>query len=77
MSSLRYRPVSKGVLCFGEVGLTGEVRRVGAPERRIMDGINLGFTKFIVPESQLRLPQVDAKIIRVKTLEQAMQALFQ
>lgn len=77
VSSYRNRPVSKGVLCFGEVGLTGEVRRVGAPERRIMDGINLGFTKFIVPDSQLRLPKVDAKIIRVKTLEQAMQALFQ
>ena len=77
VSSYRNRPVPKGVLCFGEVGLTGEVRRVGAPERRIMDGINLGFTKFIVPDSQLRLPKVDAKIIRVKTLEQAMQALFQ
>lgn len=77
VSSYRNRPVPKGVLCFGEVGLTGEVRRVSAPERRIMDGINLGFTKFIVPDSQLRLLKVDAKIIRVKTLEQAMQALFQ
>ena len=77
VSSYRNRPVSKGVLCFGELGLTGEVRRVSAPERRILDGINLGFTKFIVPDSQLRLPQVEAKIIRVKTLEQALQALFQ
>lgn len=77
VSSYRNRPVSKGVLCFGEVGLTGEVRRVSAPERRIMDGINLGFTKFIVPDSQLRLPKVDAKIVKVKTLEQALQALFQ
>ena len=77
VSSYRNRPVPKGVLCFGEVGLTGEVRRVSAPERRIMDGINLGFTRFIVPDSQLRLPKVDAQIIRVKTLEQALQALFQ
>ena len=77
VSSYRNRPVPKGVLCFGELGLTGEVRRVSAPERRIMDGINLGFTRFIVPDSQLRLPQVEAKIIRVKTLEQALQALFQ
>ena len=76
VSSYRNRPVPKGVLCFGEVGLTGEVRRVSAPERRIMDGINLGFTRFIVPDSKLRLPPVDAQIIRVKTLEQAMQALF-
>lgn len=77
VSSYRNRPVPKGMLCFGEVGLTGEVRRVSAPERRIMDGINLGFTRFIVPDSQLRLPKVDAQIIRVKTLEQALQALFQ
>ena len=77
VSSYRNRPVPKGVLCFGEVGLTGEVRRVSAPERRIMDGINLGFTRFILPDSQLRLPKLDAQIIRVKTLEQALQALFQ
>ena len=77
VSSYRNRPVPKGVLCFGEVGLTGEVRRVSAPERRIMDGINLGFTSFIVPDSQLRLPKLAAQIIRVKTLEQALQALFQ
>ena len=77
VSSYRNRPVPKGVLCFGEVGLTGEVRRVSAPERRIMYGINLGFTRFIVPDSQLRLPKLDAQIIRVKTLEQALQALFQ
>ena len=77
VSTYRNRPVPKGLLSFGELGLTGEVRRVSAPERRILDGINLGFTKFIVPDSQLRLPQVEAKIIRVKTLEQALQALFQ
>lgn len=76
VSSYRNRPVSKGGLCFGEVGLTGEVRRVSAPERRIIDGINLGFTKFIVPDSKLRLPDVDAQIIKVKTLEQALRALF-
>ena len=77
VSSYRNRPVPKGVLCFGEIGLTGEVRRVSAPERRIMDGINLGFTRFILPDSQLRLPKLGAQIIRVKTLEQALQALFQ
>lgn len=78
VSSYRNRPVPKCVLCFGEVGLTGEVRRVSAPERRILDGINLGFHKFIVPDSKLSLPEIDSKIkiIKVKTLEQALQALF-
>ena len=77
VSSHRNRPVPQGVLVFGEVGLTGEVRRVAAPERRIMDGVNLGFTKFVVPDSKIELPQsVRAQIVRVKTLEQAMGAIF-
>ena len=78
VSSHRNRPVPQGVLVFGEVGLTGEVRRVSAPERRIMDGVNLGFTKFVVPDSKFELPKdVRAQIVRVKTLEQAMSAIFQ
>ena len=77
VSSHRNRPVQQGVLVFGEVGLTGEVRRVSAPERRIMDGVNLGFTKFVVPDSKIELPKdVRAQIVRVKTLEQAMSAIF-
>ena len=60
VSSYRNRPLPKGILVFGEVGLTGEVRRVSAPERRIMDGVNLGFSKFIVPDSKLQLPSVKA-----------------
>ena len=76
VSSYRNRPLPKGILVFGEVGLTGEVRRVSAPERRIMDGINLGFSKFIVPDSKLQLPAVKAQIVRVKTLEQAIAAMF-
>lgn len=77
VSSHRNRPVLQGVLVFGEVGLTGEVRRVSAPERRIMDGVNLGFTKFVVPDSKIELPKdVRAQIVRVKSLEQAMSAIF-
>ena len=77
VSSHRNRPVPQGVLVFGEVGLTGEVRRVSAPERRIMDGINLGFTKFVVPDSKIELTKdVRAQLVRVKSLEQAMSAIF-
>ena len=74
-SSYRNLPIPKGVLVFGEVGLTGEVRRVAAPERRISDGLNLGFHKFVVPEG--KLPQLQgAHIVKVRTLEQALQAIF-
>ena len=78
VSSYRNRAIPKGVLAFGEVGLTGEVRRVSAPERRISDGINLGFTRFIVPDSKLQLGHIgsDVEVIRVKTLEQALKAMY-
>ena len=75
-SSYRNRPVPKGVMLFGEVGLTGEVRRVSAPERRISDAINLGFTNFIVPESKLPDFEKNVEIIKVKSLEQALKAIF-
>ncbi|MCQ2373087.1 MAG: DNA repair protein RadA [Phascolarctobacterium sp.] len=77
VSSLRSLPIAKDTLVFGEIGLTGEVRRVSAPERRIQDAINLGFKKFIVPYSKLQLsiPQ-GIEIVRVKTVTQAFHALF-
>lgn len=76
VSSYRNRPLPKGVMTFGEIGLTGEVRRVSNPERRITDGINLGFTKFIVPDSKLQIDAPGVQIIKVKSLDQALRAMF-
>lgn len=78
VSSYRNHPVPQGVLVFGEVGLTGEVRRVPAMERRIMDAVKLGFTCFVLPAGKLRLP-ADFKgvaVHQVKTVEEALQAVF-
>ena len=75
VSSYRNLPIPQGILLFGEVGLTGEVRRVATPERRITDGINLGFTKFITPAG--KIPAINgAQIVQVRTLEQALEAVF-
>ncbi len=76
VSSYRNRPLPKGVMTFGEIGLTGEVRRVSNPERRITDGINLGFTKFIVPDSKLQINAEGVQIVKVKSLDQALRAMF-
>ena len=76
-SSYRNRPVPGGTVIFGEVGLTGEVRRVQAMERRIADAAKLGFDRFVVPDAKLRLPaECKGEIIRVRTVEEAIQALF-
>ena len=77
-SSYRNRPVPGGTVLFGEVGLTGEVRRVPAMERRITDAAKLGFCRFVAPAAKLHLPaEFSGEIIRVKTVEEAIHAIFQ
>lgn len=76
VSSYRNKAVPHGVLAVGEVGLTGEIRRVAGTERRIRDAANLGFTKFIVPKGKLNMEQKTAGIIQAATLEEALNAIF-
>ena len=76
VSSYRNKSVPHGVLVVGEVGLTGEIRRVASTERRIRDAANLGFTKFVVPKGKLNMEQKTAGIVQAATLEEALNAIF-
>ena len=76
VSSYRNKAVPHGVLAVGEVGLTGEIRRVSNTERRIRDAANLGFTKFVVPKGKLTMEQKTSGIIQAATLEEALSAIF-
>lgn len=65
----------RGDDCFiGEVGLTGEIRRVTKIEQRLQEAAKLGFTRAIVPASNLSGVDVPEGIeaIGVKTLKQAI-----
>jgi DNA repair protein RadA/Sms len=48
-SSFRERPLPAGTVVIGELGLAGEVRRVGRMERRLQEAARRGFTRAIVP----------------------------
>jgi DNA repair protein RadA/Sms len=62
-------PVAQNLIACGEVGLGGEVRRVGQMERRLSEAARLGFTKAIVPAAT---PAVDGlDLIRVKDIAEA------
>lgn len=50
ISSVRDQPIGAQICTFGEVGLSGEVRKVSQSERRIKEAKKLGFTKIISPE---------------------------
>jgi DNA repair protein RadA/Sms len=53
-SSLRDRPLATGTVCFGEIGLTGEVRAVGGLERRLREAARMGFVRAIVADNGTR-----------------------
>jgi DNA repair protein RadA/Sms len=42
-------PVPPGLVVLGELGLTGEIRRIAGLERRLAEATRLGFTTAVVP----------------------------
>lgn len=48
-SAFRNRALSSELVTFGEIGLSGEVRRVSQASRRLAEARKLGFTRAIVP----------------------------
>jgi DNA repair protein RadA/Sms len=50
-SSLRGKPLPKGFIAFGEVGLAGEVRPAPRGQERLKEAAKLGFSIAIVPKA--------------------------
>ncbi len=77
-SSYKNRPVDEKVICFGEVGLSGEVRAVSMAEQRILEAKKLGFTACILPEAaKSALPPIDGiRLQAVKSVKDAIDLLI-
>ena len=77
-SSYKNNPIEKGVAIMGEVGLTGEVRRINMIEKRLKEAEKLGFKKCIIPESNKKGLKEKFKldIIGVKDINEAMKSCF-
>lgn len=77
-SSFKNKPIEKGVAIMGEVGLTGEVRRINMIEKRLKEAEKLGFKKCIIPESNKKGLKENFKldIIGVKDVNEAMKMCF-
>ena len=59
ISSYKDKPVDEKTICFGEVGLSGEVRAVNMAEQRVQEAKKLGFEVCILPEvCRAAMPQV-------------------
>ena len=77
-SSYKNKPIEKGIAIMGEVGLTGEVRRINMIEKRLKEAEKLGFKKCIIPESNKKGLKEKFKldIIGVKDINEAMKSCF-
>ena len=54
VSSYKEVSIDEKTICFGEVGLSGEVRAVSMAEQRILEAKRLGFTRCILPKVSLQ-----------------------
>ena len=67
LSSLTGEPVPPECVVFGEIGLSGEVRRVSQPELRLKEAVKLGFTQAIMPSvDAARKPVVELALRRTE-----------
>ena len=78
VSSYKEKPTQPDVAFIGEIGLTGEIRRVNRIESRINEAAKLGFKKIYVPKNALvglAIPS-SIKVVGVTTLAEVLQKVF-
>ena len=76
-SAYKNVPISQTTVVMGEVGLTGEVRRINLIEKRLKEAEKLGFKTCIIPENNKKLLKDEYKldIIGVKNIGEALRKI--
>ena len=72
-SSLRGRPLPRGFVAFGEVGLAGEVRPAPRGQERLKEAAKLGFTVAVIPKANAPKKPIEGLTVHaVERIEEAM-----
>lgn len=77
-SSYKDKPTNPQECFIGEIGLTGEIRRVNRIEQRINEAAKLGFTKVYAPKNSLtgiKVPK-EITVVGVTTIGEVLQKVF-
>jgi DNA repair protein RadA/Sms len=76
LSSLRDRPLGLDLVCFGEIGLSGEIRPVPNGEERLSEAAKHGLTRAIIPAGNRIRKRIDGMAIHpVEHLSDALDLL--
>jgi len=70
------RPMPDGLIVIGELGLSGEVRRVGHLERRLQEAARHGLTRALIPAGAKAGRPSGLDVVEVGTLAEAVSAAF-
>jgi len=72
-SSLRGRPLPRGFIAFGEVGLAGEARPAPRGQERLKEAAKLGFSVAVVPKANAPKKPIEGLTIHaVERIEEAI-----
>ncbi len=75
-SSLRGKPLPRGFIAFGEVGLAGEVRPAPRGQERLKEAAKLGFSVAVVPKANAPKKPIEGLTLHaVERIEEAINLL--
>ena len=76
VSSIRNRPLPRGLVTFGEIGLAGEVRPAARGQDRLREAAKLGFSMAVVPRANApKRPIEGLEVIAVERLTEAIERM--
>ena len=78
VSSLMEKPIPSTTVVCGEIGLAGEIRAIGHVDVRVREAERLGFSKFVLPQSNKERLTWEPKIelVGVSSLQELIRVLF-
>jgi DNA repair protein RadA/Sms len=75
-SNTSNRPLPDGLVVIGELGLAGEVRRVGQLDRRLQEAARHGLTRALIPAGARAVRPTGLEVVEVRSLAEAISAAF-
>ncbi|GAB3465481.1 DNA repair protein RadA [Massilia terrae] len=75
-SSMRNKPLPRGLVVFGEVGLAGEIRPAPRGQERLREAAKLGFSIAVIPKANAPKQAVEGmRIVPVERIDEAFNRL--
>jgi len=78
VSSLKNRPLPRGLAVFGEIGLAGEIRAAPRGQERLREAAKLGFSRVLIPRANAPKRALEGlQTVALDRIEQAIAAAWE